>query len=201
MDDIVNKIFRRIKSAFFSFRFRKCFNIIGRGVRIYSPLKIQGKNSINIGNNVKLSEGLWLASISQNGSVPILTIGENSMIGHYNHIYCTSKITIENDVLTADKVYISDNSHSYVDVDLPIWQQPIKQLENVVIGEGCWIGENVCIIGASVGKHSVIGANSVVTKNIPDYCIAVGAPAKVIKRYDFDSGKWISVHESLNKDC
>ena len=105
-------------------------------------------------------------------------------------IYCTSNITIEKDVLTADKVYISDNAHSYEDVNLPIWQQPIKQLKSVVIGEGSWIGENVCIIGASVGKHCVIGANAVVTKDIPDYSIAVGIPARVIKKYNSEKQIW-----------
>ena len=47
--------------------------------------------------------------------------------------------------------------------------------------------------GVTIGKNSVIGANSVVTKDIPDYCVAVGAPAKVIKKYDFESGKWLKV--------
>jgi acetyltransferase-like isoleucine patch superfamily enzyme len=69
--------------------------------------------------------------------------------------------------------------------------QPIQQIHEVEIGEGAWIGENVCIIGASVGKGCVIGANSVVTKNIPDYCVAVGAPAKIIKRYSFELNEWL----------
>lgn len=68
--------------------------------------------------------------------------------------------------------------------------QPIKQLNHVRIGEGAWLGENVCIIGASVGKQSVIGANSVVSKDIPDYCVAVGAPAIIVKRYNFDKNQW-----------
>ena len=67
------------------------------------------------------------------------------------------------------------------------------QKKPVIIGEGSWIGENVCIIGASVGKHCVIGANAVVTKDIPDYCVAVGTPAKIIKKYDTKIKKWIKV--------
>jgi acetyltransferase-like isoleucine patch superfamily enzyme len=59
-----------------------------------------------------------------------------------------------------------------------------------VIGEGSWLGENVCVIGASIGKHCVIGANSVVTKDIPDYSVAVGIPAKVIKKYNFNKCEW-----------
>ena len=63
-------------------------------------------------------------------------------------------------------------------------------LKPVIIGEGSWLGENVCVCGASVGKHCVIGANSVVTRDIPDYCIAVGSPARVVKRYNFDKNTW-----------
>jgi acetyltransferase-like isoleucine patch superfamily enzyme len=78
-------------------------------------------------------------------------------------------------------VFISDNDHSYSDLDLPIIQQPIKFKKNVSIGSGSWIGENVCIIGASIGRNCVIGANSVVTKDVPDFSVVAGNPAKVIK--------------------
>lgn len=62
-----------------------------------------------------------------------------------------------------------------------------------MIGNVAWIGENVCIIGASVGKNSVIGANSVVTRDIPDFCVAVGSPARVIKKFDFSDECWKSI--------
>lgn len=65
------------------------------------------------------------------------------------------------------------------------------------VGDDTWIGTNVVIAGnIHVGKHCVIGANSVVTKDIPDYSVAAGIPAKVIKRYDFDKGEWIKTNES-----
>ena len=96
-------------------------------------------------------------------------------------------------MLTADKVYISDNVHDYHNIEIPVKEQPIVQKKEVCIGEGAWLGENVCVIGASVGKHSVVGANSVVTKDIPDYCVAVGIPARVIKKYDFDKKEWIKI--------
>jgi acetyltransferase-like isoleucine patch superfamily enzyme len=90
----------------------------------------------------------------------------------------------------AEKVYISDNIHAYKDVTKPIMHQPIVHKGNVYIGDNSWIGESVSIIGANIGKHCVIGANSVVTHDIPDYCVAVGSPAKVIKRYNFDINQW-----------
>ena len=90
-------------------------------------------------------------------------------------------------------MYISDNLHGYKDIKTPIWKQPIVQNRDVEIGEGSWIGENVCILGVHIGKHCVIGANSVVTHDIPDYSVAVGSPAKVIKRYDFENNQWVKI--------
>jgi len=83
--------------------------------------------------------------------------------------------------------------HEYKDITIPIKEQPIINAGKVIIGEHSWIGENVCIIGAKIGKHCVIGANSVVTKDIPDYSVAVGVPAKVIKKYSFEKNEWEKV--------
>lgn len=112
------------------------------------------------------------------------------MIGHYNEIYSTKSIIIEDNVLTADRVYITDNLHGYEDISEPILRQCINQIGNVRIGEGSWLGIGVCVIGAKIGKHCVIGSNAVVTKDIPDYSVAVGIPAKVIKRFDVESNEW-----------
>lgn len=68
---------------------------------------------------------------------------------------------------------------------------------NLMIDDGTWLGTNVVIVGnVHVGKHCVIGANSVVTKDIPDYSVAAGIPAKVIKRYDFEKEEWVRVLQS-----
>lgn len=124
-----------------------------------------------------------------------LIIENGCCIGNFNHIYSTRSIILHKNVLTADKVYISDNLHGYQDIGKPVVHQSIVQNGVVEIGEGSWLGENVCVIGAKIGKHCVIGANSVVTHDIPDYSVAVGSPAKVIKQYDFDNKKWIKVEK------
>lgn len=171
--------------------YKMLFNKIGSRTRIFSPLKIEGYERILLGSKIIIGYKTWLACLplTQNKDCK-LVIGEGTCIGNFNHIYCTSEIIIGKKVLTADKVYISDNLHTFESTSIPIMDQPIKQLSNVKIGDGAWIGENVCIIGASVGKQSIIGSNSVVTKNIPDFCLAVGAPAKVIKKYNFDTNSW-----------
>jgi acetyltransferase-like isoleucine patch superfamily enzyme len=153
---------------------------------------IQGASNIVIDMNVYIHDYGWLVADGHNASV---SIGNNTYIGRFAHIYATGNITIGKKVLIADNVYIADNLHQYTNVDIPIIDQPITQLNTVVIADGAWIGEKVCIIGASVGKNSVVGANSVVTKNIPDYCVAVGTPAKIIKRYHFEKKAWCKTNE------
>lgn len=187
---LTNKIIKRLRSEIYIFLNRYKFKEIGKNVRIYSPLKIEGYRNISLSNEVRIGDKTWLAAMPLTGYQPLCSIGEGTLIGHFNHIYCTRRITIGNNVLTADKVYISDNSHGYENIAMPILKQPIRQLNDVTIGDGSWIGENVCIIGCSIGKHCIIGANSVVTKDIPDYSVAVGCPAKVIKKYDQKSKSW-----------
>jgi len=171
--------------------YRGSFKKVGYKSIIRSPLKIENAANIVIGNNVLIGYKAWLAASSLTGNVECsLEIGDGCSIGNFNHIYATKKIEIQNNVLTADRVYISDNQHGYEDINLPVIKQGIIQLNAVSIGEGSWLGENVCVLGAKIGKNCVIGANTVVTKDIPDYSIAVGAPAKIIKRYDFDLQEW-----------
>lgn len=189
----MTEYFKRIPNLFyFMFNFFKYKNLDIRAVIFFST-KIQGKKYISIGRNAVVQRGGWLLAIKIDNENPILSIGENCAIGDYSHIACVRKVVFENDVLVANNVYISDNLHDYENVNIPIKDQPVKFKKEVVLQSGCWIGENVCIIGASVGKNSVIGSNSVVTSDIGDYCIAVGSPAKVIKKYDLESGKWLTV--------
>lgn len=160
---------------------------------IYCPLHIDGVHNISIGDRCIIQYKTWLAAMPLTGNKPQLVIEDGCVIGHFNHIYATKSVVLHKNVLTADKVYISDNLHGYEDVNIPIKDQPIIQNGEVEIGEGSWLGENVCVLGVKIGKHCVIGSNSVVTRDIPDYSVAVGAPAKVIKQYDFDKKEWIKV--------
>lgn len=185
---MITKIIAKLKSLFlYPFQFKH----FGKRSRIDKPLRIDGKRFIEIEDHVYVQPYTWLACQPLTGCAnPELKIGKGSTIGNFNHIYATQSIVLENYVLTADKVYISDNLHEYEISSTPILQQPIRQIKTVRIGEGSWLGENVCVIGASIGKHCTIGANSVVTHDIPDYSVAVGAPARVIKQYNFETQQW-----------
>lgn len=187
-----NRFFFKLKYKIIALLLYKYqFKEFGKKSRIDAPLKIEGKKYIEIGNRVLINYKTWLACMPLSGEKnPILKIGNKCTIGNFNHIYSTGKIIIEDYVLTADKVFIADNIHEYEDIHRPVIDQPIKQTQPVTIGEGSWLGENVVVAGASVGKHCVIGANAVVTKDIPNYSVAVGIPAKVIKQYNFETQQW-----------
>jgi len=142
----------------------------------------------NIEADVVINDLAWLMAINKKS---YLSIAKGTRIGHFSHIICLNKITIKENVLIADKVYMSDSTHGYEDIETPIKNQPLKFVSEVEIGENAWIGENVSIIGCKIGRNSVIGANSVVTKDIPEFCVAVGAPAKVVKRFDKNKNMWL----------
>ena len=173
----MNKIIIRFRKAlFFLFSFQ--YKSVGFKSLIIRPLRIVGKKYISIGNKTLVKEYTWLLALKIDGFDPVLDIGQGSSIGEFNHITSVREVIIGKNVLTANRVYISDNVHGYEDIETPIMDQPVKFKNKVYIGDGSWLGENVCVIGASVGKNCVVGANSVVTKNIPAHALVYGNPAR-----------------------
>lgn len=189
--------FHKLNNAYYKIKtiiwYKLFFKKIGKNSTIRKALKINNPEYIEIGNNVVINKMTWILSLKVDNIVPEFKIGDNSVIGHYNHITCINKVDIGKDVLTADKVYISDNYHGYEDISVPISMQKVKSKGAVIIGDGTWIGENVAIISCRIGKHCIIGANSTVNKDIPDYSIAVGSPAKVVKKFNHELRIWEKV--------
>lgn len=184
---ICRYMLKKLHAFYYKIRLKR----FGSDSVLYAPLSLDGKKNISIGQSVVVGYKTWLAAVPLTGADNCsLIIEDECCIGHFNHIFCTERIVLEKGVLTADRVYISDNLHGYENIHAYIKNQPIVQNGQVTIGEGSWLGENVCVLGANIGKHCVIGANSVVTKDIPDYCVAVGAPARIIKRYNFIKHEW-----------
>lgn len=185
------RLFNALYSRVFAILFGRCFGNFGPRTSIVFPIAIEGSNNIYLGHDV------YVASLSCLAARPLtkatsclLEIGNGCRIGRFNHIYATQRVVLGDHVLTANGVYISDNLHDYRNPNLPVMQQPILQNGVVEIGEGSWLGHNACILGARIGRHCVIGANAVVTHDIPDYCVVAGAPALIIRRFDSVSGEW-----------
>lgn len=139
-----------------------------------------------IGEHVALSAGMMPGQICVTD--PVVRIGDRCLIGRGSGIVGHFSIDIGDDVWTGHHVYITDQNHAYEELNIPISQQTQPE-RAVVIGDGSWIGYGTVILpGARIGSHVAIGANSVVTGEIPDYSVAVGAPARVIKQYVVGDG-------------
>lgn len=184
---LTNFLYKIISQFWYSHFFMK----FGKNSKIVQPLCLKNTQYILISDDVTINRKVFLMTEIGHFKSPKLEIGKGSIIGNFNHIVCYDELLIGQYVLTADKVYISDNCHDYKDIGQPVSHQAITTKGKTTIGDNSWIGENVCIISSNIGKHCIIGANSVVTSDIPDYCVAVGVPAKVIKRYDFEKQVWI----------
>jgi len=124
---------------------------------------------------------------------PLIRIGSHVNIEQNLHLTCANRITIGSNTAIAANVTITDIHHPYTNIDVPIERQNLE-VKEVEIGEECKIYNNTVILpGVHIGRHVTIGANSVVTHDIPDYSVAVGTPAKVIKRYDFEKKNWVNI--------
>jgi len=156
---------------------------------IFNEQYIHIGSSTMIGSHIALSAGMMPGQECLTN--PVVRIGDRCLIGRGSGIVGHFSIDIGNDVWTGNYVYITDQNHGYENVDIPISQQ--TQMERAVsIGDGSWLGAGTVVLpGAQIGKHVAVGANSVVTGALPDYCVAVGVPARVIKQYSKESG-WVA---------
>lgn len=162
------------------------------------PFYIRGGENVYFGEGFTSGVGLRLDAFEQYGKKkPKLTFGKNCQVNDYVHIGCVESIEIGDDVLIASKVFITDHNHGDLEEHSDFLLSPIERKlisNNVRIGNKSWIGESVMILpGVSIGKGCIIGAGSIVTKNIPDFSVAVGNPAKVIKYFDVENDIWIKI--------
>lgn len=182
---------------FFSIFFSKV--LLSKKVRIVRyPFYIRGNMYIDWGSSFTSGVNLRIDAdpLEAVKNQCVLHLGHNVQVNDYVHIGAVNKVVIGNNVLIASKVYISDHNHGNYkgfeqcspDTDpakRPIISSPILIEDNV------WLGEQVSVLpGVTIGKGSIIGANSVVSKSIPANCIAVGIPAKVIKKFNYTTNKW-----------
>lgn len=126
-----------------------------------------------------------------NNAVGDLFIGNNSRIGLSNTII--GPVRIGNNVNTAQNVTISGLNHNFQDVNKTIDSQG-ESTSPIVIEDDVWIGANsVILAGTNIGKHSIVGASSVVNRSVPPFTVVAGNPAKIIKQYDFDTKEWVRI--------
>jgi len=174
-------------------------SFLSRKIRIVRiPYYIRGSNNIKWGKEFTSGVNLRIDADPINNKFDkfVLTIGNNVEVNDYVHIGAVESVYIGNNVLIASKVFISDHNHGSYSGELhssPELKPSERQIVSspIIIEDNVWIGEFVSILpGVTIGKGSIIGANSVVSKSIPPNSIAVGIPAKIIKQFNFTTSKW-----------
>jgi acetyltransferase-like isoleucine patch superfamily enzyme len=178
------KYYKKIIAKCFTILISSDFHCIGSKTTIVPPVRLNGQARIKIGAGVFIGPYSWLQVLNFKNDQKFLVIEDRvSAVGDLV-ISCANEIIVETGVLFAKNVYVSDHNHSYTDKKVPIYNQGIQKIKKVVIKKNAWIGQNVVIgPGATIGMGAVIGANSFVNRNIPDYCVAAGSPAKVLKHF------------------
>ncbi len=181
-----------------------------RNLTIELPRTICLPQRIYIGDDVWLGPGCLLCPIPHFPSLPFwprdrdvtfvqrfdpkIIIGNRVVATGHLTLGAHQEIRIGDDVMFADNVHLTDAFHGFENAEEPYKYQPMFRMAPIVIERGCWIGQNVVILpGVTVGELSIVGANSVVARDIPARSIAVGAPARVIKTWDGQARRWIPV--------
>lgn len=158
----------------------------GTNIRRRTRMDVLPFNQFEIGSNCTIEDYCTV-----NNGVGAVIIGDGVRIGISNVLI--GPIVIGNNVITAQNIVISGLNHGYEDIDIPISIQPTITA-TITIEDDCWIGANAVVTaGVVIGKHSVIAAGAVVTKSIPPYSVAVGNPARIIKKYNFNTKSWEKV--------
>lgn len=159
-----------------------------------SDVTIQNPQCLFFGNDVGIGKNTYFVPVvkhQNNTYTPKITVGDGTWIGIRNSFAAIHGITIGKNVLFAGYVHVTDHSHGYDDINLPISKQPLISKGQIVIDDECWLGFSCEILsGVHIGRHSIVAARAVVTKDVPPYSIVAGNPARIVKQYNFKTNEW-----------
>jgi acetyltransferase-like isoleucine patch superfamily enzyme len=177
-----HRLYRQARDRAFSLAMRSSFESLGPRSRLSLPIQLEGAGRIAIGNHVYLGPGCWLLTHEPGGH---LEIGDGTSIAGYCVLSAATSVRIGRKVLFARNVYIADHRHGFERGDVPVLEQEIADLRPVVVEDGAWLGQNVVILpGVTIGQGAIVGAGSVVRDDVPPRCVAVGAPARIVRELD-----------------
>ena len=198
--EILKKILARLCFYRVSFSNNAHWKYIGRHSKVIKPMKLVGKKFISIGSCSYIMNDARIEAVYTYAGEkfsPSIKIGNNVDIQQRVHITCAESVEISDGVSILPDVLITDINHPYVNISIPPKEQLLEH-NPVFIGPDTIVGMGARILpGVKIGKHCCIGANAVVTKDVPDYSVAVGIPAKVIKKYDFEKSEWVKITKLL----
>lgn len=181
----------RIKRQF-SFLYKIIYKRFGKKSVIIKPIVISGKKRIEIGDGVTIAHGARIECLKNpEGGDSNIKIGNHCNFAQGAHITSAGKMIIGNHCNFAPRVLITNIDHDYSE---PKSDGSKLIVSDVVIGDYCSIGMDAKIFpGVTLGENVIVGASAIVTHDVPNYCIVVGAPAHIIKKYDFELKRWVKV--------
>ncbi len=177
------------------------------GFHVGRAPRLLGLSHMQIGTDFHAGDGLWLEAVVSYGEgadrvrfEPRLIVGASARLSDNVHIACLDRVTIGDHLLSGSRVLISDHAHGRYsgehgsDPAVPPAQRPLHSSGPVRIGNNVWLGDGVAVLaGADIGDGCVIGANSVVTGTLPAGSVAVGSPARAIRRWEPAARRWLPV--------
>ncbi len=157
-------------------------SILGYPLERFSHLDL-----VSVGDHCEIDKHTVLTVYPQPNTQPEIRIGNGCHIGAYAHLTAIRGITIGDNLLTGTNVIITDNAHGSTGnlniLKTPPEERALESKGTVTIGDNVWLANNVCVLpGVRIGNGVIVAANSCVTHDLPDYCIAAGSPAKIVKR-------------------
>ncbi|CAN5334300.1 hypothetical protein BH09ACT10_BH09ACT10_24020 [soil metagenome] len=172
---------QRARDAVFSLVVRRGFAAFGRGSRIMLPFRVGNADKISLGSGVLIGASSWLMVPSREHPGVVIEIHDRVRMNQTS-ITAVKSVVIESGVGIARGVYISDHAHSFDLPDVPVRDQPLGRIAPVRICKGAWLGQNAVVMpGVTIGEGAVVGANSVVTTDVPARTVVAGSPARVIR--------------------
>jgi len=174
------------------------FQSAGRNVTIGARFTAHSPDCIRVEDNVIIAQDVTLRAMRTypwsnppQQFQPELILKRGCFVNRFCEIVSARRVVLGEEVMLGPGCYIATHGHGYASAERPIRQQPLETPGEVTIGDGSWLGAYVIILGnVTIGRNCVVGANSVVTRSIPDHCVAVGAPARIVKRWDPQTKCW-----------
>lgn len=175
----------RARAKAFSLLSAGAFESFGAHSVLQPPIRLGGEHRIAVGSDVFVGAGAWLQVLPGPDGEGRIAIGDGTSLAGGCVLSSAASVRLGPRVLFARNVYVADHRHAFADGTRAVLDQGIEQVAEVTIGEGAWLGENVVVgPGVTIGRGAVIGANAVVLADVPERAVAVGAPARVVRRLD-----------------
>lgn len=183
---------RCVRNLIDTFKFR--YKVARNGGYAGSSIVVTHPECIKVGRGVRIKKGYRIECYPMFAGIklkPNVILDDGVIIGHRLTIFGADKVEIGADTIFAGNVTLISENHGTDPTSVIPYHAQSLETGPICIGNGCWLGQNVCVLpNVRIGNKCIIATNAVVTKDVPDYCIAAGIPARVIKRFNFEKEQW-----------